>query len=66
VEPNIDVITLSQKCFKQFKIDKADTSAYALYLIQNGTCKKLQDNELPYQILNSSKKEDLQLVYKKQ
>jgi len=66
IEPTIDTTTLSQKCYKQFKIDKAESSAYALYIIQNGTCKKLQDNELPYQILNSTKKDDIQLVYKKQ
>jgi hypothetical protein len=66
IEPTIDTTTLSQKCYKQFKIDKAESSAYALYIIQNGTCKKLQDNELPYQILNSTKKDDVQLVYKKQ
>jgi len=57
VEPNIDVNTLCLRCYRQFKIDKTDASAYGLFLMQNGTSKKLQDHELPYQILlNSTKK----------
>jgi len=69
VDANTDAVGLCQKCQRQFKIEKAEVASYAIFVLYaGGTEKKLEDTELPVQILNNlkkEKKEEAKFIYKK-
>jgi len=68
IDPNTDASGLCQKCQRQFKIEKGEATLYSIFVVHGGGEKKLEDGELPSQIMNNikkEKKEEPKFIYKK-